>query len=228
MNIKILVVEDEAPINELICNNLQKNGYMCKGVFDGMAAADELEKNRYDLVLLDIMLPKVDGYELMECIKPENIPVIFLTAKSQIKDRVKGLKLGAEDYIVKPFAISELLARVEVVLRRFQKADDEIQFDEFTINLKNRTVRKSQTEVGLTPKEFELFVLFVRNINQTLFRDQIYMQVWEMEYAGDTRTIDYHVRCIRKKLGLQERLKTVFMMGYRLESNEISNKNIDM
>lgn len=228
MDIKILVVEDEVPINELICDNLQKNGYRCRGVFDGMEAADELEKTRYDLVLLDIMLPKVDGYELLESIKPEKIPVIFLTAKSQIKDRVKGLRLGAEDYIVKPFAISELLARVEVVLRRFQKTESEIQFDEFTIDLENRTVKKYQTEISLTPKEFDLFVLFIRNINQTLFRDQIYMQVWEMEYTGDTRTIDYHVRCIRKKLELQERLKTVFMMGYRLESNEISSKNIDL
>ena len=216
--IKILVVEDEVPINELICSNLKKNGYACKGVFDGLTASDEVENRLYDLVILDIMLPGADGYEVLEYIKPLEIPVIFLTAKSSPPDRVKGLKLGAEDYIIKPFDIAELLARVEVVLRRFHKVEESMNFDEFTIDLKNRVVVKENKEISLSPKEFDLFVLFVRNQNQTLYRNQIYMQVWEQEYTGDTRTIDYHVRCLRKKLGLEDRLKTVFMMGYRLES----------
>lgn len=216
--IKILVVEDEIAISELIRIHLEQEGYQCTCANDGMAAADHLQENDYDLVLLDIMLPNVNGYELMEYIRPLGMPVIFLTAKNTVEEKVKGLNLGAEDYIVKPFAVIELLARIEVVLRRYKKTQETMNYEEFQINMTNQIVKKNAQIIELSPKEFQLFALFVKYTNQTLYRSQIFQQIWETEYTGDTRTLDQHVQKIRKKLGLEERLKTVFKMGYRLES----------
>ncbi|MGN0367980.1 MAG: response regulator transcription factor [Wujia sp.] len=215
--IKILVVEDEKAISDLIKMNLEDAGYACTCAYDGMAAADLLEEHTYDLILLDIMLPKVDGYELLEYIRPLGTPVIFLTAKADLKDRVKGLTLGAEDYIVKPFEVVELLARINVVLRRFNKAATVLHYGDYSIDTENKTVTVGDKQIELTNKEFELFVLFVRNINITLFRDKIYEIVWEQDDYGDTRTLDLHVQRLRKKLGLTDKLKTVYKVGYRLE-----------
>ncbi len=215
--IKILVVEDERPISDLIRMNLEDAGYQCTCALDGLTAADILEKHTFDLVLLDIMLPKVDGYELFEYIKPTGTPVIFLTAKAGLNDRVKGLNLGAEDYIVKPFEIVELMARIQVVLRRYHKDATKLVFGDIVINTENRTVCRYGQEVVLTPKEFTLLELLVRNKNMTLFRDKIYELVWENDSYGDTRTLDLHVQRLRKKLGLTEKLKTIYKVGYRLE-----------
>ena len=215
--IKILIVEDEKPISNLIKMNLEDAGYHCTCAFDGMEAADILEEKTFDLILLDIMLPKVDGYELLEYIRPMDIPVIFLTAKAGLNDRVKGLNLGAEDYIVKPFEIVELLARVQVVLRRYRKNTSILQYRNIIIDTENRTVLLDGKNVELTPKEFMLLELFVRNVNITLFRDKIYELVWENDCYGDTRTLDLHVQRLRKKLGLTDKLKTVYRVGYRLE-----------
>lgn len=216
--IRILIVEDEKAISDLIHMNLTDAGYHCTCALDGMTACDLLEENTYDLVLLDIMLPEVDGYELLEYIRPMEIPVIFITAKAGLEDRVRGLNLGAEDYIIKPFEIVELLARVKVVLRRYHKLEEShIQFRHISIDTENRKVRKEQTEIDLTPKEFELLLLFARNPNITLFRDKIYENVWETDFTGDTRTLDLHVQRLRKKLGLEDCLKTIYRCGYRLE-----------
>lgn len=215
--IKILVVEDERPISDLIRMNLEDAGYQCACALDGLTAADILEKHTFDLVLLDIMLPKVDGYELFEYIKPTGTPVIFLTAKAGLNDRVKGLNLGAEDYIVKPFEIVELMARIQVVLRRYHKDATKLVFGDIVLNTENRTVCRNGQEIVLTPKEFTLLELFVRNKNMTLFRDKIYELVWENDSYGDTRTLDLHVQRLRKKLGLTEKLKTIYKVGYRLE-----------
>ncbi len=215
--IKILIVEDEKPISNLIKMNLEDAGYQCVCAYDGMEAADILEEQSFDLVLLDIMLPKVDGYELLEYIRPMEIPVIFLTAKAALDDRVKGLNLGAEDYIVKPFEIVELLARVQVVLRRYRKDATILQYGDITIDTEKRVVLCSGKNVELTPKEFMLLELFVRNVNITLFRDKIYELVWENDSFCDTRTLDLHVLRLRKKLGLTDKLKTVYRVGYRLE-----------
>lgn len=215
--IKILVVEDERPISDLIRMNLEDAGYQCTCALDGLAAADILETHTFDLVLLDIMLPKVDGYELFEYIKPTGTPVIFLTAKAGLNDRVKGLNLGAEDYIVKPFEIVELMARIQVVLRRYHKDATKLVFGDIVLNTENRTVCRNGQEIVLTPKEFTLLELFVRNKNMTLFRDKIYELVWENDSYGDTRTLDLHVQRLRKKLGLTEKLKTIYKVGYRLE-----------
>lgn len=217
---KILIVEDEKPISELIRINLTNAGHDCTCVYDGKAAADLLENTRFDLVLLDVMLPNVDGFELMDYIRPMDIPVIFLTAKGNADDRVKGLRLGAEDYIVKPFAIAELLARVDTVIRRYSKADSVIEFGAVEVLTQSHLVMRRGVAVELTPKEYELLLLFLQNKNIALFRDVIFERVWEGEYTGDTRTVDLHVQRLRKKLGLEDTLKTVYKVGYRLEVKE--------
>ena len=217
---KILIAEDEKPISELIRINLTNAGHDCTCVYDGKAAADLLENTRFDLVLLDVMLPNVDGFELMDYIRPMDIPVIFLTAKGNVDDRVKGLRLGAEDYIVKPFAIAELLARVDTVIRRYSKADSVIEFGAVEVLTQSHLVMRRGVAVELTPKEYELLLLFLQNKNIALFRDVIFERVWEGEYTGDTRTVDLHVQRLRKKLGLEDTLKTVYKVGYRLEGKE--------
>ncbi|MDE5965661.1 MAG: response regulator transcription factor [Lachnospiraceae bacterium] len=219
--IRILIVEDERPISDLIRMSLEDAGYICTCAYDGMTAANLLEANDYDLVLLDIMLPEIDGYELFEYIKPLDMPVIFITAKAELADRVKGLNLGAEDYIVKPFEIVELLARVHVVLRRYRKTETHLMFRDIVIDTENRHVTKNGQDLVLTPKEYELLVLFLRNQEMTLFRERIYESVWNAEYSGDTRTLDLHVQRLRKKTGLDKELKTVYGVGYRLESGKI-------
>ncbi len=217
---KILIIEDEKAINELIRISLSDAGYQCKCAFDGMQGADLIEKEPFDLILLDIMLPKIDGYELMEYIHPLNIPVIFLTAKADVKDRVKGLKMGAEDYIVKPFEIIELLARVETVLRRFEKVSHRLSVYDVSVDTLSRVVKKGDQVINLTVKEYELLLLFLRNKNIALFRDRIYELVWQESYRGDSRTVDLHVQRMRKKIGLEDKIVSVYKIGYRLEVDE--------
>lgn len=157
--IEILIVEDEKPISDLIRLNLMKAGYSCTCAFDGMEAADILEERNFDLIILDVMLPKLNGFELMEYIKPLGIPVIFLTAKATLDDRLRGLTSGAEDYMVKPFEIVELLARVNIVLRRYNKMEQQLTFKDIAIDTKNQNVSKAGKHIELTPKEFELLEL---------------------------------------------------------------------
>ena len=213
--LKILIVEDEKPISDLIRLNLTKAGYQCTAVYDGKAAADLLEDHTYDLILLDIMLPEINGYELMEYIRPMGIPVIFLTAKASLDDRMRGLTSGAEDYLVKPFEVVELLARINIVLRRYHKTETILTYKDLRIDVENRTVTRDGNAVELTPKEFQLLVLFVRNVNITLYRDRIYETIWETDWMGDTRTLDLHVQRLRRKLSLKENLKSVYNTGYR-------------
>ena len=214
---KILIVEDEKPISKLIEMSLTSAGYACTCVYDGMAAADLLEEHRYDLVLLDIMLPGASGYELMDYIRPMDIPVIFLTAKTSVADRVKGLRLGADDYLGKPFEIIELLARVESVLRRYHKTAEVLEAGDLVIDVVSRVVKKNGEVVNLTKKEFDLLVMFVQNRNIALFREKIYEHVWESEYTGDSRTVDLHVQRLRRKVGWEDKIKPVYKVGYRLE-----------
>ena len=213
---KILIVEDEVPISNLIKENLNDAGYLCFCAFDGMQAADMVERERYDLVLLDIMLPEIDGYELLEYIKPLGIPVIFLTAKGDVLDKVKGLKSGAEDYITKPFEIVELLARVETVLRRYGKTQRYVTLFDITVDTLSRTVKKGADPVALTAKEYDLLLLFAQNRNIALYRDFLYERVWGETYLGDSRTVDLHVQRMRKKLGLEHKIVPVYKVGYRL------------
>jgi DNA-binding response OmpR family regulator len=218
--IRILIVEDEKPISDLIRMNLFEAGYFCDCAFDGMAAINMLDENKYDLILLDILLPEVDGYEIMKYVRPLDVPVIFLTAKASVDDRVKGLKLGADDYLVKPFEIVELLARVEAVLRRYNLSQSIIEIGGLTIDTKARTVKKENLEILLTKKEYELLIFFISNRNIALFRDKIYEKIWESDYMGDSRTVDLHIQRLRKKLGWEQLIKAVYKVGYRLEINQ--------
>lgn len=218
--IEILIVEDEKSILNLLRLNLTKAGYCCTVAENGMDAANILEKKSFDLVLLDIMLPEIDGYELLEYIKPMNIPVIFITAKASLDDRVKGLNSGVEDYIVKPFEIVELLARVNIVLRRNNKADSILKCNDIVIDVNNHIVKQSGKEIELTNKEFELLLLLVRNKNITLFRERIYEEIWGTEYPVESRTLDLHIQRLRRKIYFNECLKTIYKTGYRLEENK--------
>lgn len=214
---KILIVEDEKAIANLIDMNLTACGYQCVTVGDGMAAADLIEETTFDLILLDIMLPGANGFELMEQIRPTGTPVIFITALGSVNDRVQGLRAGADDYLVKPFEIVELIARVESVLRRAGKTEERYVIDDVVIEPKSMLVMRGGVPVTLTHKEYELLLLFVRNRNIALFRDTIYERVWENEYTGDSRTVDLHVQRLRKKLGWQDKLVAIYKVGYRLE-----------
>lgn len=219
--IKILIVDDEKPICDLIDLNLTAAGYQCTAVQDGLEALARIEEKVFDLILLDVMLPGVDGYDIMEYIRPLGIPVIFITAKYEVRDRVKGLKLGADDYLTKPFEIVELLARVEAVLRRYHKGERLLTAGDVTVDVDARQVTKNGRPVDLTNKEFGLLLLFIRNKNVALYRETLYEQVWEGEYSGDSRTLDLHVQRLRKKLGWEQLLVAVYKVGYRLEVKDI-------
>ena len=215
--IRVLIVEDEKPISNLIRMSLTKEGFQCTCAHDGAAAADLLEQNAYDLILLDVMLPEVDGFELMEYIRPMEIPVIFLTAKGSVHDRVKGLRLGAEDYIVKPFDTIELLARIDVVLRRYRKCDMVIETGGLRIDTASMRVWRGAEEISLTKTEYDLLLLFARNPRRAMYRETIYERVWGGEYPFGSKAVDLHVQRLRKKVGWETMLQAVNKVGYRLE-----------
>lgn len=215
---KILIVEDDLNISKFIDVSLKMAGYMTEKCFDGKTALQMIMENNYDVILLDIMLPRMDGFEIMEKIELNETAVIFLTAKGDVADRVKGLRLGADDYIVKPFESIELIARVEAVLRRLGKDRTILQYQDIEINISEHQVRKAGKIVDLTPKEFELLALFVKNVDIALSREKLLSIIWGFSYEVETRTVDYHVQQLRKKLDLKNKLKTVTKIGYRLES----------
>ena len=215
--IRVLIVEDEKPISNLIRMSLTKEGFQCTCVHDGAAAADLLEQNAYDLILLDVMLPEVDGFELMEYIRPMEIPVIFLTAKGSVHDRVKGLRLGAEDYIVKPFDTIELLARIDVVLRRYRKCDMVIETGGLRIDTASMRVWRGAEEISLTKTEYDLLLLFARNPRRAMYRETTYERVWGGGYPFGSKGVDLHVQRLRKKVGWETMLQAVNKVGYRLE-----------
>lgn len=214
---RILIVDDERPISNLIRISLTNAGYLCDVAEDGNQALEKIDNGKYDLILLDIMLPEVDGFELLEYIRPLEIPVIFLTAKNAVTDRVKGLRMGAEDYIVKPFEIAELIARVEVVLRRCYKREEVFHINGLTVNCTSRKTERDGKEIALTPKEFELLCFFLRMPNIALYREKIYEHVWGGEMQYGSKTVDLHVQRLRKKTGLEKELQVVKKIGYRLE-----------
>ena len=215
--VRILAVDDEKPITELLRLTLGRAGYHCTCAHDGIEAADLIEKEAFDLILLDIMLPGIDGFELMDYIRATEIPVIFLTAKNAVADRVKGLRMGAEDYIIKPFDVLELLARVDGVLRRHGKLQTVINIGGLEINTLSMQVSRDGTEIFLTRKEYELLLLFARNPGVVLTKTTIYERVWGGEYPDHTRTVELHIQRMKKKAGWEEQIKPVYGMGYRLE-----------
>lgn len=197
--------------------NLKSEGYHSVSAFDGEEAIHKIENMQFDLILLDIMLPKIDGYKLLEYIKPLGTPVIFITAMGMTGDKIKGLKLGADDYIVKPFQVGELMARIEALMRRYDKVGETLLFDTVEINLKSHQVIQNGNIIPLTVKEFDLLVELIRNKNVALYRNKLYEKIWGEEYFGETRTLDAHIQRLRKKLSWDEKIKTVFGIGYRLE-----------
>jgi DNA-binding response OmpR family regulator len=214
----ILIAEDEAAINELVKRNLQLVGHQCTSTYDGKAAVSELQCHSYDLMILDIMLPGLDGFEVIK--QAHETPTIFLTAKNSLHDRIKGFSMGADDYLTKPFEMLELLARVEAVLRRTQKTANCYEAGEVRIDFSSHQVFHKGQLVECTPKEYELLEVLVNNRNIALSRERLLELVWGYDFEGDTRTVDVHIQKLRKKLGFEDRIKTVYKLGYRLEASK--------
>lgn len=216
----ILIVEDEPNIAALIEMALEPLGQPLVVAHDGERAADLVETQKFDLVLLDIMLPGVDGFALMQYLAPTGTPVVFLTAKNAVADRVRGLKLGAYDYIVKPFAPAELLARVEGILRHTGRRDAVLHVWDVDIDPDSRTVTRAGRAVELTPRELELLLVLVRAQGQTLYREALYERVWGMDAEPNPRALDLHIHRLRRKLGWEDKIVTVPKIGYRLIKSE--------
>ena len=212
----ILIVEDEEAINRLIKQNLRLAGHECTQVFDGLEAKKVLEElGTFDLIIIDVMLPHIDGFTLMQYVK--GIPVIFLTAKSQLEDKITGLTSGAWDYLTKPFEMLELIARINLVLQKTQKESKGIWLNDVYVNLEARTVSRGEEEIELAKQEFDLLEILIRNRNIALSREKLLDLAWGYDYMGDTRTVDVHITKLRKKLNLEQYIKTVYKTGYRLE-----------
>ncbi len=215
---RILIVEDEIAIAKMISINLTVAGYETNMFHDGAEAEAAMQGDHsYDLALLDVMVPGKDGFELLEVMKKYDIPVIFLTAKDDVTSKIQGLKGGAEDYIVKPFEMLELLVRIEKVLERTNKLSNVIKVLNLEINFEEHSVRVDGEEVSLKPMEFELLAVLAKNKNIAISRENLLRMVWGVDYVGETRTVDVHIGQLRKKLGLSEQIKTVSKLGYRLE-----------
>lgn len=216
---KILVAEDELAINKMICMNLNITGYETVSMQDGQEVLDYLAAGQSaDLAIVDIMMPKVDGFALLEPLNKAGIPVIYLTALGDIESKVRGLSGGAEDYMVKPFEMLELLLRIEKILKRTGKSDELIKLDDVILDMKKRTVSKKDEQISLTPMEYDLLCILAKNRNIALGRDKILHEIWGAGFEGETRTVDVHVAALRRKTGLH--IVSVPKIGYRLEVGE--------
>lgn len=217
---KILVIEDDVAISELICMNLETAGYETLSIFDGSEAAlclQNRDNSDIALALVDVMLPGKDGFALIEVLMQARIPVIYLTAKDDVLSKVHGLKAGAEDYIVKPFEVLELLVRIEKVLKRTGRGREKLRIRNVVINLKEHSVIKAGKPVSLKPMEYELLVTLAQSKNIAFSRDELLDRVWGVDYAGETRTVDVHIGRLRKKLDFYDVIRTISKTGYRLE-----------
>lgn len=215
---EILIVEDDENVARMIEATLSMVGYRCDGCEDGSEAVRRILEGSYDLILLDVMLPGMDGFEILTKIKNKGTPVIFLTALQDVGDKVKGLRLGAEDYIVKPFEAVELLARIEVVLRRTNAGRQQLAYDGILVDLQKHVVTKNGERVPLTPKEFDVLVFFMQNVDIAITRERLMAAIWGYEFEGESRTVDIHVQQVRRKLDLKGKLVTIPKLGYCLES----------
>lgn len=216
---KILVAEDELAINKMICMNLNITGYETVSMQDGQEVLDYLAAGQSaDLAIVDIMMPKVDGFALLEPLNKAGIPVIYLTALGDIESKVRGLSGGAEDYMVKPFEMLELLLRIEKILKRTGKSEDVLKLGDITLDMKKRIVSKENEQISLTPMEYDLLCILAKNRNIALGRDKILHEIWGAGFEGETRTVDVHVAALRRKTGLH--IASVPKIGYRLEVGE--------
>lgn len=213
----ILIVDDEKSISDLIVMNLIMVGHTSEQAFDGREALEKLRAGHFDLCLLDIMLPGKDGFELIDDFIKSKVPVIFLSAKSSLLDRVKGLHLGAEDYIIKPFETLELIARIDVILRREGKDKNIFTCKNVVVDLRKHMVLKDEQVIDLTAQEYLLLEVLISNQNLALTREQLLSIAWGYDYSGETRTVDMHIQRLRKKLAWEDIIKTVYKFGYRLE-----------
>ncbi len=213
----ILIIEDEPALCDLIALNVKMVGHLAITRPDGQDVEDILRRYTVDLIILDVMLPGEDGFSLIERIRRFDVPVIFLTALDSAQDKVRGLNLGAEDYITKPFETIELIARISVVLRRSGRGSQEFCSGNVRVLLEEHKVYVAGKETELTLKEFELLETFITNKNIALSREKILDLVWGYDYVGETRTVDVHVQRLRKKLHWEDQIKTVYKYGYRLE-----------
>lgn len=216
---KILIVEDDTSINDLIAMNLSIMGYECEKVFNGDMAAEMIMRDKFDLILLDIMLPGASGMELLKSNICEDTKVILITAKGGLNDKLEAFNLGAYDYIVKPFEMLELIARVKVALKD-DDTQDNIRIKDVEIKLKEHKILKSGMEVDLTLLEYNLLEALIINKNVALSREKLLELVWGYDFIGDSRTVDVHIMKLRKKLDFDDIIKTVYKMGYRLEVNK--------
>ena len=215
---RVLVVEDDSSISESIGLNLELSDYDYQVFDDGLAVLERLKNDHsFDLALLDIMLPGLDGFALMETMQQYNIPVLYLSAKDDEQSRVKGLRIGAEDYIVKPFSMLELLVRMEKILDRNGKLNKILRYQDITVDTEKHTVVKSGEDISLQPLEFDLLVKLLKFKNCTLPRERLLNEIWGIDFAGGTRTVDIHIAHLRKKLGLERAIQSVTKVGYRLE-----------
>ena len=213
----IFIVEDDSSITKIIQTTLEIGGYQSSTCENGKQAVEQILSQPFDLILLDVMLPDMDGFSILEQIRHLDIPVIFLTALQEVTDKVKGLRLGAEDYIVKPFEAMELLARIEVVLRRTHRENTQLSYQNILVNTEQHMVYRNDIPINLTPKEFEVLVFFLKHPNIAITRERLLSSIWGYEYEGETRTVDIHIQQIRKKLGLKDKLVTIPKLGYRLD-----------
>ncbi|HBA48911.1 MAG TPA: DNA-binding response regulator [Lachnospiraceae bacterium] len=220
MPYKILIVEDDENIAKYIHTCLSVGGYESEICMDGQSAVELAADRCYDLILLDVMLPGLDGFEVMEKIRGYGIPVIYLTAMQDVTNKVRGLKSGAEDYIVKPFETLELLARIELVMKRHRKTDAVLHYGRIRLDTEKHTVQMDDRPVSLTPKEFDVLAFFIRHRDVVISREQLLAAIWGYQFEGETRTVDTHVQQVRKKLDLQGLLVTVPKYGYRLLKTE--------
>lgn len=212
---RILVIEDEKAINDLVALNLSMVGHTAVQSFTGREALAAAEKTQFDLLIVDVMLPDTDGFTVYEKLK--GTPAIFVTALGETADKVKGFERGADDYIVKPFEMTELLLRVEAVLRRTHKSDSRYKIDDLEIDFEAKSVTKGGVPVDLTMQEYTLLEVLVKNRNIALSRQRLMREAWDISFMGETRTVDVHIQRLRKKLGLDDRIKTVYRLGYRFE-----------
>ncbi len=213
----VLIVEDEREISNFIKKELELQGYICQVASNGKIGADLIENNNYDLILLDINLPIINGHELLEYIKQiSQTPVIFVTSQASTLDKIRGLKEGADDYVTKPFEMGELIARIEAVLRRYNRGREIQKIDNIEVDIEGRCVIREGKKISLTPKEFDLLILLIQNKNFALYKEIIYEQVWGEDLEFGTRTIDLHIQRLRKKLGWEEKIKTIYKVGYML------------
>ena len=215
---RILIVEDDESIARMLEATLEMAKYECQICSDGSLAPEEIRTGGYDLVLLDVMLPGLDGFQILEQVQDTDTPVIFLTARENVMDKVKGLRMGAEDYVVKPFEPMELLARMEVVLRRRNKVRSQFTYEDIEVDVDSHLVKKGGMEISLTPKEFDVLVFFLQHQDIAVTREQLLASVWGYEFEGESRTVDIHVQQLRRKMGLRGKLVTIPKLGYRLES----------